>query len=334
MQKQRGVALIVVLLVVALVSISATDMGSRLQLQVKRSMSLKDNNQAYWLAIGAEQFAQKTIAQLIKQNNSTIDITQPWAQENIQFPVEGGFIEATLEDMQSCFNLNTLKSGGSAAGSTASATGSGSSNANQEHLEESFKRLLMTDGLDIPTFNRDTLKDALIDWLDEDSMLNGNYGAEDADYESLEHPYLAANTKMASKSELRLVKGVELSWLSKLMPLVCAIPDKQDFELNVNTLTPEKAPVLAALLGVSKSNAESIIGGIPFDTPQQFFSEPNVSAVNLNTDLQNMFVVKTRYFILHVKTTYNSATFKMSSVFKVASDDTVHVIRREFGGKL
>lgn len=326
MNQQRGVALIVVLLVVALVTISATDMGSRLQLQVKRSMSLKDNNQAYWYAIAAEQFAQKTITQLKKQGNSSIHINEPWAQQNIQFPVEGGMIEATLEDLQACFNLNALKPG--AASST------GSTPDNQLHIQESFRRLLDTDSLDIPAFNIDTLKDSLIDWLDDDSMLNGNYGAEDADYESLAHPYLAANTLMASKSELRLVKGVELSWLDKLMPLVCVIPGEAELKLNVNTLTPEKAPVLAALADIAVSDAENVIASIPYDTTAIFFNEAAISAAGLDDNQKALFDVTTRYFILHVKTTYNSATFKMSSVIKVATDDTAHVIRREFGGKL
>ena len=47
LQQQRGVALIIVLLIVALVSVLATQMGSRLQLQVKRASNIKDNNQAY-----------------------------------------------------------------------------------------------------------------------------------------------------------------------------------------------------------------------------------------------------------------------------------------------
>ena len=51
MHKQRGVALIIVFMIVALVVIIATDMGSRLQIQVKRASNIKDNNQAYWYAM-------------------------------------------------------------------------------------------------------------------------------------------------------------------------------------------------------------------------------------------------------------------------------------------
>jgi general secretion pathway protein K len=46
MPRQRGVALMIVLMVVALVAVLAVDMGSRLQLQIQRTMNLKDSNQA------------------------------------------------------------------------------------------------------------------------------------------------------------------------------------------------------------------------------------------------------------------------------------------------
>ena len=320
LKAQQGVALIMVLLVVALVTISAVEMGARLQLQVKRTSSIKDANQAYWYAIAAEQYAQKTISQLVQEKGEPIHINQPWAQEGIQFPMPNGSIEATLEDMRSCFNLNALQRGG----------------GDQEPTEliNGFHRLLQTDTFNIPPLNADTVKDSLVDWLDADGFIYGSYGAEDADYESLVHPYLAANTMMANKSELRLVQGVELPWLLDIMPMVCAIPNENEFKLNVNTLTPERAPVLAAVTGISVSDAENLISNIPYDTVDEFANQAELQQRPLTDPQKAWFDVRTKYFILHVKTTYNNASFKMSSVFEVQDDDTVSLIRREFGGSL
>lgn len=320
MQNQRGVALVVVLLVVALVAISATDMGSRLQLQVKRATSVKDANQAYWYAIAAEQYAQKTIAQLALEKGEPIHINQPWAQEDIQFPMPNGSIEAKLEDMQSCFNMNTLQRKDGTPDPT--------------ELINGFHRLLQNDKFEIPPLNADTVKDSLVDWLDADGFIFGSYGAEDADYESLLHPYLAANTLMANKSELRLVNGVELPWLLKIMPMLCAIPNETEFKLNVNTLTPERAPILAAVTGLSDADAENLISNIPYDDAQQLLNQAEFQQAQLTDAQKAWFDTTTKYFILRVKTTYNSATFKMSSVFKIQSDDSVSLIRREFGGSL
>ena len=103
--RQQGVALVIVLMVVALVIILATEMAGRLQLQVQRASNIKDNNQAYWYAMGAEQFAQKAIKELLEADGDVVNMEQQWSQE-FTYPLEGGGIQAQLSDMQSCFNLN------------------------------------------------------------------------------------------------------------------------------------------------------------------------------------------------------------------------------------
>lgn len=320
--KQRGVALVVVLLVVALVAILTVEMGERLQYQVKRSTSVAENNQAFWYAMAAEQFAKKTVTQLMLEKNNTIHINEPWAQQGIQFPMPGGFIEASLVDMQSCFNLNALRTK-TTSGTTSNLVG------------DAFLRLLQTDSLNIPSLNQETVKDSLIDWLDDDSQLSGNFGAEDSDYESLLNPYLAANTTMASKSELRLVKGVELPWLLDIMPLVCVVPGLTELKINVNTFTTETAPVLAAIAGITVSDAENLISNIPYETVQDFLNAPEMGSTTIPQQQRTDWLdVKTKHFILHVKAGYNTGVFKMSSVLKVDENDNVTVVRREFGGPL
>jgi general secretion pathway protein K len=319
--KQKGVALIIVLMVVALVSILATEMGARLQLQVKRAANIKDNNQAYWYAMGAEEFARKSIQQLIKADDSVINLNQPWAQEFI-YPLSGGGIEAQLEDQQSCFNINSL----------------GKALADGESISQelvAFRSLLDKVEVDIPDFAADTLRDSLADWLDADTNLR-EYGAEDRDYESLAHPYLAANTLMSSKSELRLVNGVEQTWLKDLLPLLCVLPESE-LKININTLTQDKAALLAALTGLSKQDAGSLISNRNTDgykNATDFLAQAEFSQVTLSDKQKAWFTVTTKYFILHTKTRYNKATFAMDSLFHIDQNNQVRVVMREFGGQL
>lgn len=323
--KQRGVALIVVLLVVAMVTIVATEMAGRLQLQVKRVANIKDANQAYWYAMGAEEYAVIALRQVYENADGVIHNKQTWATSSLTFPLPGGGIEAQLVDMQSCFNLNALR--------PASGQGSANANANQS-TKEAFQRLLTNSELNIPSFNADTVRDSLVDWLDADSNLSGSFGAEDPEYESRQFPYLAANGLMQNKTELRLVNGVEPAWIMKLMPLVCAIPGQSTMKINVNTFTQETAPVLAALTGASLADANNLINNIPYDTREDFVSQSEVAAQGLSDEQKEWFDVTTEYFILHTKTSYNNATFAMSTVFKVGESNNVQVVRREFGGKL
>ncbi len=326
--KQKGVALMIVLMIVALVAVLATEMGTRLQLQVQRTMNLKDNNQAYWYAMGAEAFARKSIQSLMKESEEVISIDQPWAQE-FKYPLENGGLTANLEDLQACFNLNAIVSG-SASGNTNS---SGSSNTTE--AMEAFHTMLLSlsvDGLD--NFTADTLRDSLADWVDEDDSIRP-YGAEDSEYESREFPYLAANGPLASKSELRIINGASPEWLDEVLPLVCVIPDYNELKINVNTLEEEDAPLLAGLTGLDMQQAASLISSRPqngWDDTNAFLSEPSIQALNLTSTRQAWFSVKTEYFMLHTKTQYNKATFKLSTVFHASADSGVRVVNREFGG--
>ncbi|MDY6925856.1 MAG: type II secretion system minor pseudopilin GspK [Pseudomonadota bacterium] len=320
--KQRGAALLIVLMVVALVAILATEMGARLQLQVQRASNIKSSNQAYWYAKSAEEYTRMSLVTLMEETGDKITLNQPWAQE-FEYPMEEGGISVTLEDMQSCFNINALP------------------NANQTNVNgqqpteamNAFARLLQLTNEEIPSFTVDTVRDSLADWLDSDDRMR-MYGAEDSEYASRAFPYLAANGQMSSQSELRLINGVEAEWLEDLLPQVCVIPDNDQLVINVNTLSEERAPVLAALTGLSLSQASSIIAARPmdgWDDVNTFLAEPDIAALNLQAEQTQWFSVTTEYFILHTKSRYNEATFAMTTVLNAASSGKIAVLRREFG---
>jgi general secretion pathway protein K len=316
--KQQGVALIVVLLIVAIVSVLATEMGGRLQLQIKRASNIKENNQAYWYAMGAEQFARKSIKQLMDDNGKVIYLGQSWDEEFV-YPIEGGGIQAQLVDMQSCFNLNALNEPDA---------------AKLKEQKEAFELLLQQVAPQIPSYNIDILRDSLLDWLDEDDSPQG-LGAEDSEYESRQFPYVTANDFMVNKSELRLINGVELPWLRELLKLVCVLPNDSLFEINVNTVSEENAAVIAAATGLPLSDAKSIVSNRPADgyqTPANFLNEPIIQALSLTANQKAWFKVTTTHFILHTKAKYNNATFAMQTLFKVDSSNNVSIIRREFSG--
>lgn len=322
-RKQQGVALIIVLLIVAIVSVLATEMGGRLQLQIKRASNIKDNNQAYWYAMGAEQYARKSIQQLMEEDGNVIYLEQQWNQEFI-YPIEGGGIQAQLVDMQSCFNLNALKEPTGGTGGTPLVP----------KRKIAFMDLLDKVEPEIPSYNRELVQGALADWLDEDDIPQ-DLGVEDSEYESRQFPYVAANNFMVHKSELRLINGVEVSWLRELLKLVCVLPNDSLFSINVNTVTDENAAVLAAATGLTLADAKSILASRDpegFQDVNAFLNLPSIVALNLDAEQKTWFDVKTFHFILHTKTKYNDATFAMQTLFKVDSSNNVSIIRRDFSG--
>jgi general secretion pathway protein K len=326
---QRGIALLVILLIVAIVSILATEMMARLQINVARTVNIKDNNQAYWYAIGAEQFAEKSLNDLKTLSPDNMNLGQPWAQV-FEYPMNGGGIQAELIDLQSCFNLNTVAL-------QESASGVENLNAAAKSPAQGFFNLISLSTEDIDSFTAETVRDSLKDWLDADNDISG-YGAEDADYESLQFPYVAANALMTNKSELRLVNGIEMDNLRNLLPHVCVIPDPgfNIMEININTVKEENAHVIAAMLNLNLDAAKRIIASRPLDgfaDINDFLSEPEIAAKELTAEQKAWFVIKTNYFMLVTKTRYNNSTFKMVSIFKLDSEGGgVSVISREFGG--
>lgn len=318
--RQSGVALLIVLMIVALVTILATEMATRLQLQVQRTANLKDNNQAYWYAMGAEAFARQSLKTLFEQTADKIALDQPWAQP-FAYPVPNGSIEARLEDMQSCFNLNAVL-GESAQGDEPSAG------------MAAFHQMLLASELEISSYEADTLRDSLADWLDSDSQVRP-YGAEDSEYEAKQPPYLAANALMTAQSELRLIHGVAPAWLRQLLPLVCVIPGQTELALNVNTITEARAAVLAGATGLSLAQAQDVINSRPpegWEEAADFLAEPAVAALNLDDSRRSWFTVTSSYFLLHTKASYNAASFTMTSVLQASEAAPATILRREFLG--
>ncbi|WP_088331186.1 type II secretion system minor pseudopilin GspK [Lacimicrobium sp. SS2-24] len=321
MQRSKGVALLLVLLIVAFVSIIATQMGSKLQLQASRAINIKDNNQAQWYAMGAEQYARKAITTLFEEADGVIHLEQPWAEEEIRFPLPGGELQVRLVDLQSCFNINALQA---------------EQQTNPDPLAEAFKRLLQAESLEIPSYEADVFSDSLLDWLDKDDRIR-SFGAEDSDYEAKLPPYLPANDLMVNVTELRLVNGANPEWLNTLLDWVCVLPHDTGFTLNINTLTTEQAPLLHAVLGngISLQDVNGILQSRKpegFDDVEAFLNLPEISALQLSEEQQGWFDVSTDYFMLYSKASYNDASFSMKSVLKVDDNNSVTVIYREFGG--
>ena len=103
---ERGAALVFVLLIVATLSIIAVQINEQLRFNVKRLDNQRQNNQAYWYALGGEQLAQRLLKQVA--DDSRTSLAQAWATEDAVFPIDDGLLQGRIVDAQACFNLNNL----------------------------------------------------------------------------------------------------------------------------------------------------------------------------------------------------------------------------------
>ena len=100
---------------------------------------------------------------------------------------------------------------------------------------------------------------AVADWVDDENPpTNRSGGAETPYYRTLKPAYSARNGKMATLTELTLVKGVTPEILGRLRPYLTIFPDQVNSpRININTASKEVLSSLDA--GIDDSLAERII---------------------------------------------------------------------------
>ncbi|MBD3670592.1 MAG: type II secretion system minor pseudopilin GspK [Gammaproteobacteria bacterium] len=317
-QSNRGVALITVLLITAVITIIVATMATQQSVDIRRTSNVIDRNQAYLFAEGAEGLAKYVLSQ---DTNNVDHRFEPWAIELPPYEVEGGTISGYVRDMQGCFNLNNLVENGQ---------------GNAVEIAR-FKQLLLVLELDA------TLADAVVDWIDVDNQITFPGGAESEYYARLDAPYQIANRTLLSASELLNVKGVSAEVMATLRPYVCALPSQTPTKINVN-FAPE--PVLMTLApGMTQSIAEAIIEARDtpsltklephFETLNDMFAVPQLDALlDTNTALQpsieNAFGVSSQYFMVVANGRFGEADMLLYSLLE-RSGNTITTYYRAQG---
>ena len=231
---ERGAALLTVLLLVAVMAVIAATALDRLTLatRIAGSAATVDQGRAYSFA--AEQIALRRVADLVGRDPAKLTLAGDWLGRDFVLPLPGGEGRAKLTDANNCFNLNSL------VAETVPGRFSQRSGAMRQ-----FGELMTLLGIDAA--EAQAIAGAAADWIDSDSN-DGPLGAEDNVYRSLPGAYLAANRKMADISELRAVRGVTPKIYAQLKRWICVLPATEPVRLNVNTLAPEQAPLIAMLV--------------------------------------------------------------------------------------
>lgn len=302
---QQGVAIITALLIVAIATTVSISIGSRLQLDVRRTANVITADQAWQYTLAAENWTRRILEQDRKDNNFD-HYGEDWAIELPALPVEGGYIRGKVTDLQGCFNLDNLVQNG----------------AINAVAVERLKRLLTNLQL------RPELSDALIDWLDPDVQTTIPDGAEDGYYMNLEQPYRSANSYMLSPSELRLVRGFEdTAVYNQLRPYICAFGATTP--INVNTATAEVLRSLAS--NMSESDADAIIkqrDENAFQDINAFFSFNNLKDIIKKTDNLS---VNSEYFMLESESKIGQVRVQMYSIINRNNSGRTTVLARSQG---
>jgi general secretion pathway protein K len=328
----KGVALITVMLIVALIAILATQMTARLQLQMQRTTNIASNQQAYWYAMGAEAFAKRVLIQSFADNAKVTHLGQIWAQGENTFPVDFGEITGEITDLHSCFNLNALRASDDDDSNNISSNGN---IATKSPARAAFEELLILMNIEgIGSFEAQYMADALTDWLDANNSISSSGGAEDNDYAAKAFPYLAANNYLASIGELRVVEHFTVNVINKLKDYACVLPNTNLNKINVNTIALDKPEILVAMLGISQNEATQALtarGEKGFKSVDEFFNLSALSKAKISPEKKQQFAVTSEYFKLKTTASFNNSYFALNTIMKVDNKNNISVISRIIG---
>jgi general secretion pathway protein K len=297
-RRQRGVALLVALLVVALAVILIAALLDRGELALARTRNLLRAEQAEAYALGLEQYAAQVLVASKNQSQNLDTNASIWAQPLPPQPVPGGVIGATMRDMNGCFNLNNLSPTGNSA-----------------LWDPVFLRLLTVLGID------SSLDEAIEGWLGTPSSdADANY------YLALPVPYRPRNGLFAHVSELRLVRGVTGDIYARLAPYVCALP--AGTKLNINTAS---VPVLQSLAeGMTRATAERLWqnGNAQYGAVDSNFLDQ--ASIPSGSSVESLLAVKSQYFLARGDIALDDVPFTFYSLIEFDSGP-IRVVERSRG---
>ena len=317
MRRERGIALLTVLVAVALAVSLAGAIAWNLTLDEHRSAAIIQGDQAYEYALGAEAWSEQILYRDYTSNSKATTLGQNWAQQLPPLPVEGGEILGHLEDLQGRFNLNNLVN---QAGQ-----------ADPIYVQQ-FQRLLTQLNLD------PGIAGAVVDWLDADDTPTQPGGAEVDYYSRLSPPYRPPNAPMTSVSELQAVYGVTPQVYAALLPYVCVLPPASipgsgtpvamATPINVNTAS---VPVLMSLAtGITQDQAQQIVDA---RGTNGFTSKMQLNSLISGNALAKApaYDVNSQYFLLTVTAEIGTTHMTLYSLLYRATGGKTAALRRTLG---
>jgi len=275
-RSQRGIALIIVMISIVVLTILAAGFAYSMKVETKLARNANSEADLEWLGRAGVEYARWVLA------NSLLDPTQPYDSLDQPWATGSGFLgptNAPIAEVQNPFTLGR----GTVSWKIVDLERKFNINAQEQMLQQVLPQALTLMG--VAPGDSTPLVNCILDWIDPDDQTHVQ-GAESDYYEGLTPPYSAKNGPIDDISELLLIKGMlpeyyfgisatnyQPSYYSQqrdkfghqqtAMPvanvgLVDLFTPVSDGRININTASAE---VLQLLPGVDPVIAEAIVSG-------------------------------------------------------------------------
>ena len=292
-ERERGAALLAVLLLVAVTGAVAASMIEGLRLSRSIAVNATARDQGRLFADGVEQLALLTIDDQVLRSPQRTTLAGNWngATRTVRLP-GGASADIIVRDGGNCFNINSVVDGQPGRPLVRRASGVGQ-----------FIGLMIA--LQVPEQDARRIAEAAADWVDSD-VVTGPAGAEDEAYAGGPAPYRTGNTLFADPGEVRALAGMTPDIYARIRPWICALPVNDLSPININTLGLDQAPLLAMLapgqLGLDR--ARRVLGQRPsggWSNQVEFWRIDAMRDLAVPLDAQLQPQLKTDWFTLDVR---------------------------------
>lgn len=319
LRKQKGVALLVVLILLVMMSALAAKISQQFCRNLQKTHYQVSQQQLRWAMQAQEKVVKDRLQSDASGESNALSPDGDWHQP-LETQGDDYTVVSQVEDAQDCFNVNNLL-----AAEKKPAQGQDQSAVPEKPRNERIvEQILTQSGLSQTTAEEVYLQ--LVDYLDGDTT-TAKDGAETDAWTGVVPARQPANQMMRTISEIKLLPAFPASAYPKVSKLLCALPDSAS-RVDVNTLKPEQAALLAALFPgkLTEDDALRLIESRPesgWENMETFSKALEQTFPQLKDDLPQvaeLLSINSRYFRVNYTGNTDALTLRVVSQLQVNNE--------------
>lgn len=318
LRKQKGVALLVVLIMLVMMSALAAKISQQFCRNLQKTHYQVSQQQLRWAMQAQEKVVKDRLQTDATGENKALNLDGDWHQP-LETRGEDYTVVSQVEDAQDCFNVNNLLAAEKIPqGQNAPAV------PEKPRNEQIVEQILTESGISHTT--AEEVYQQLVDYLDGDAT-TAKDGAESDAWAGVVPARQPANQMMRTIAEIKQLPAFPVAAYPKVSKLLCALPDSAS-KVDVNTLKPEQAALLAALFPgkLTEDDAVRLIDSRPetgWENMETFSKALEQTFPQLKDDLPQVaefLSISSRYFRVNYTGNTDVLTLRVVSQLQVNNE--------------
>ncbi|WP_320727019.1 type II secretion system minor pseudopilin GspK [Enterobacter sp. 118C5] len=318
LRKQKGVALLVVLILLVMISALAAKISQQFCRNLQKTHYQVSQQQLRWAMQAQEKVVKDRLQTDASGENKALNLDGDWHQP-LETRGEDYTVVSQVEDAQDCFNVNNLLAAEKIPqGQNAPAV------PEKPRNEQIVEQILTESGISHAA--AEEVYQQLVDYLDGDAT-TAKDGAESDAWAGVVPARQPANQMMRTIAEIKQLPAFPVAAYPKVSKLLCALPDSAS-KVDVNTLKPEQAALLAALFPgkLTEDDAVRLIDSRPetgWENMETFSKALEQTFPQLKDDLPQvaeLLSTSSRYFRVNYTGNTDELTLRVVSQLQVNNE--------------